>query len=88
MAAAALTLAEISHPRLAHELVQSLMDEGQASLDALVGLSRRNRNTVRQTLCELRHAGLCERTSVVGADGYMTRLYALSRAGIDVALDG
>lgn len=72
--------------RLQAELIQHLMDEGQASLLALTQLTSYSLPTVRNGLLYLREVGLCVRTKSRDAAGHSLPLYALTRAGIEVAL--
>ncbi len=68
------------------DLVQHLMDEGQASLLVLMELSGYPAPAVRMALYALRDAGLCLRTKSRDAAGYSLPLYGLTLAGIEAAL--
>ena len=68
------------------DLVQHIMDEGQASLLVLVELSGYSAVGVRNGLLYLREAGLVLKTKTRDPMGYSLPLYSLSPAGIALAL--
>lgn len=68
------------------ELVQHLMDEGQATLVVLTQLTRYATSVVRDELLHLRQGGLCLRTTERDDKGRAVKLYALTPKGIEAAL--
>ena len=68
------------------DLVQHLMDEGQAPIRALTELTSYSLIAVRNVLLHLRQAGLVVRTKSRDEAGYSLPLFALRRAGIEAAL--
>lgn len=68
------------------ELVQHLMDEGQASLPVLAGLANYRADLVRSELLHLRQGGLCLRTTQRDVQGRAVKMYALTPKGIEAAL--
>ena len=68
------------------DLVQHLMDEGQATKETLMALSGYPEKAVASALLALREQGTALRTKAKDALGYSAPLYSLTAKGIEVAL--
>ena len=69
------------------DLLQHLMDEGQASKEMLMRLSGYPRQPVNSALRDLRKQGLVLRTKARDASGYSIPLHSLTPRGIELALE-